>query len=218
MKIIYVASPYAGDVKKNTEFAKQACRYVLEQGHAFFAPHLLYPQLLYDESPWERQAGLDMGFAMLSRCDELWVCGNRISPGMAQEIEQAKTLGMPTRYLYAEQIRSGLKSTYAIWAKATPDSPLAGQSGFLCENRKRLCFQSWQEAASRLQDIQGLCSSAAECKLVTYPGEYASERNMHLETLRNLTLESDSRQDGRTEVEKAHSQSGLDMPGMTGLR
>lgn len=218
MKIIYVASPYAGDVKNNIEFTKQSCRYVLEQGHAFFAPHLLYPQLLYDESPWERQAGLDMGLAMLSRCDELYVCGDRISTGMAQEIKQAKTLGMPIRYLSTEQILNGQKSTYAIWAKATPDSSLSGQSGFLCENRKRLSFPSWQEAASRLQDVQGLCSSAAEFKLVTYPGEYASERNMHLETLRNLTLESDSGQDGRTEVEKAHSQSGLNMPSMTGLR
>jgi hypothetical protein len=218
MKIIYVASPYAGDVKKNTEFAKQACRYVLEQGHAFFAPHLLYPQLLYDESPWERQAGLDMGVAILSRCDELYVCGDQISPGMAQEIDQANTLGIPIRYLSTEQILSGQKSTYAIWAKATPVSSLSGQSGFLCENRKRLSFPSWQEAASRLQDIQGLCSSAAEFKLVTYPGEYASDRNMHLETLKNLILETDSGQDGRTEVEEAPGQRGLDVPGMTGLR
>ena len=98
MKIIYVASPYAGDVRKNTEFAKQACRYVLEQGHAFFVPHLLYPQLLYDESPWERQAGLDMGFAMLSRCDELWAFGERISAGMESEICEAKRLGIPVQY------------------------------------------------------------------------------------------------------------------------
>ena len=60
MKLIYVASPYAGDVERNTAFAKKACRHVLEQGHAFFAPHLLYPQLLDDTDPQERQAGLDI--------------------------------------------------------------------------------------------------------------------------------------------------------------
>ena len=43
MKIIYVASPYAGDTQKNTEFAKKACRHVMNEGHAFFVPHLLYP-------------------------------------------------------------------------------------------------------------------------------------------------------------------------------
>ena len=38
MKLIYVASPYAGDVEKNVDYAKQACRTVMESGNAFFAP------------------------------------------------------------------------------------------------------------------------------------------------------------------------------------
>ncbi|WP_446676540.1 DUF7768 domain-containing protein [Sedimentibacter saalensis] len=48
MKLIYVASPYKGDIKKNIEYAKQACRYILNEGNAFFCPHLLYPQILDD--------------------------------------------------------------------------------------------------------------------------------------------------------------------------
>ena len=95
MKLIYVASPYAGDIEKNTEFARRACRHVMNEGHAFFAPHLLYPQLLNDANPHERQAGLDMGIAMLSRCDELWCYGDHISPGMHLEIEEADRLGIP---------------------------------------------------------------------------------------------------------------------------
>lgn len=97
MKLIYVASPYAGDVEKNTEFAKKACRHVMEQGHAFFAPHLLYPHLLADSIPEERQAGLDMGIAMLPRCDELWCYGDNISVGMHCEMEEADRLGIPVR-------------------------------------------------------------------------------------------------------------------------
>lgn len=97
MKLIYVASPYAGDVEKNIEFAKKACRHVMEQGHAFFAPHLLYPHLLDDNVPEERQAGLDMGIAMLSRCDELWCYGGHISFGMHCEMEEADRLGIPVR-------------------------------------------------------------------------------------------------------------------------
>ena len=46
MKLIYVASPYAGDVERNVEYAKQACRTVMENGHAFLAPHLMYPAVL----------------------------------------------------------------------------------------------------------------------------------------------------------------------------
>ena len=98
MKLIYVASPYAGDVKKNTEFAKRACRHVLlEQGHAFFAPHLLYPAILGDYKPEQRQLGLDMGLAILSRCDEVWCYGDHISLGMHFEIEEAGRLQIPVR-------------------------------------------------------------------------------------------------------------------------
>lgn len=102
MKIIYVASPYAGDIQKNTEFAKRACRHVMNEGHAFFAPHLLYPTILYEHQPEQRQLGLDMGIAMLSRCDELWCYGDRVSPGMSLEIEEAGRLGIPV-YRVMEQ-------------------------------------------------------------------------------------------------------------------
>ena len=97
MKLIYVASPYAGDIEKNTEFAKRACRHAMGEGHVFFAPHLLYPQLLDDSNPQERQAGLDMGLVMLPRCDELWCYGDHISLGMHLEIEEAGRLGIPVR-------------------------------------------------------------------------------------------------------------------------
>ena len=97
MKLIYVASPYAGDIEQNTAFARKACRHVMSEGHAFFAPHLLYPQLLDDSKPQERQAGLDMGLAMLPRYDELWCYGDRISFGMHLEIEEAVRLGIPVR-------------------------------------------------------------------------------------------------------------------------
>lgn len=103
MKLIYVASPYAGDIERNTEFAKKACRHVMSEGHAFFAPHLLYPQLLNDAEPAERQAGLDMGLAMLLRCDELWCYGDRFSYGMCLEIEEAGRLGIPVRRVMEQE-------------------------------------------------------------------------------------------------------------------
>ena len=103
MKLIYVASPYAGDVEKNTKFAKEACRHVMNEGHAFFAPHLLYPAILDDSKPEQRQAGLDMGLAMLEHCDELWCYGERISHGMMQEIQEAERLGIPTRRVLEQE-------------------------------------------------------------------------------------------------------------------
>ena len=95
MKLIYVASPYAGDVEKNVEYAKLACRAVVENGDACFAPHLLYPAILDDSIPEERQAGIKMGLAFLCRCDELWVFGPVISSGMQEEIAAAERLRIP---------------------------------------------------------------------------------------------------------------------------
>ncbi len=58
MKLVYIASPYAGDVQSNTEAAKSYCRAALEEGVVPIAPHLLYPQFLEDSDPAERNLGL----------------------------------------------------------------------------------------------------------------------------------------------------------------
>ena len=97
MKLIYVASPYKGDVQKNIEYAKEACRYVLNQGNAFFCPHLLYPQILDDNNPEERRLGINIGKEFLVKCDELWAFGGHISHGMFEEIEFAKEIGIPVK-------------------------------------------------------------------------------------------------------------------------
>lgn len=103
MKIIYVASPYAGDIEKNTEFAKTVCRFVMNEGHAFFCPHLLYPNILDEQNPQQRQLGLDMGLAMIQNCDELWCFGDHISLGMMAEIEEAQRLSIPTRRVMEQE-------------------------------------------------------------------------------------------------------------------
>ena len=43
-KLIYIASPFAGEIEANIAFAKKACRYAIRQGHTPIAVHLLYPQ------------------------------------------------------------------------------------------------------------------------------------------------------------------------------
>ena len=98
MKLIYVVSPYSGDIGKNTEYARKACRNVMDCGHAFFAPHLLYPFILNDDRPDERRCGMEMGLAVLARCDELWVFGSVVSDGMVTEVREAARLGIPVRY------------------------------------------------------------------------------------------------------------------------
>lgn len=98
-RCVYIASPYAGDVAGNTKFAIECCRHAIKRGQTPIAPHLLYPQMLDDEVPEERTLALMLGRNLLAVCDELWVCGERISSGMAAEIEHAQSLDIPIRYI-----------------------------------------------------------------------------------------------------------------------
>lgn len=104
-KLIYIASPYAGDIEKNVAFAQRACRYAIHQGYIPIAVHLLYPQMLDDGEPAERELGLQLGQQLLRRCDELWVCGDRISSGMAREISEANHLSIPVKNIGAHEIQ-----------------------------------------------------------------------------------------------------------------
>ena len=58
-------------------------------------PHLLYPAILDDAVPEERQAGIGMGLTLLHRCDELWCFGPVVSSGMQAEIAEAERLRIP---------------------------------------------------------------------------------------------------------------------------
>ncbi len=89
-KLIYVASPYRGDVEKNVAYAKECCNFVLEQGCFFYCPHLSLPQILDDTKAEERELALEIGKEMLLRCDEIWVFGFEITEGMFGEIQWAR--------------------------------------------------------------------------------------------------------------------------------
>lgn len=85
------------DWKRNISLAKQACRYAVEKGYVPYAPHLYFPQFLSEDDPAEREMGIIMGLSWLLRCDEVWVCGLRISEGMSREIAKAKEWNKPLK-------------------------------------------------------------------------------------------------------------------------
>lgn len=88
---VYVASAYAGDTAGNIARAVQYCRFAIEKGYLPIASHLLYPQVLSDAVPAERELGLLFGLALLATCQECWFFGE-LSPGMEQEMQEAKRL------------------------------------------------------------------------------------------------------------------------------
>ena len=95
---VYVASRYAGNVEANVKAATRYCRLVIDRGFMPIASHLLYPQILHDDDPAERELGMLFGLALLRDCDEVWVFGE-VSPGVAREIEEAKRLQKRIRFM-----------------------------------------------------------------------------------------------------------------------
>lgn len=96
--IVYICSPYAGDVEANVKAARRYSRFAVEQDYIPIAPHLLFPQFLDDSDPQERQLGLFFGNAIMSKCAEIRVFGSIISAGMEAEIKRAGWKGYRLRY------------------------------------------------------------------------------------------------------------------------
>lgn len=100
--IVYICSPYAGDIAINIQRARQYCRFAVEQGAIPLAMHLLLPQFMDDGDPAERNLALYMNGIVLGKCRELWVFGDTITTGMAREIEKARTKGLMIRHFDKE--------------------------------------------------------------------------------------------------------------------
>ncbi|MBS5784362.1 MAG: hypothetical protein KID04_15990 [Clostridium sp.] len=160
-KLVYICSPYAGDVGKNIEFAKAACRYAMEQNCTPIAVHLLYTQFLDDHDPVQRKAGLHMGRRVLEACDELWLCGNRISTGMAMELKEAQKLGIPVREISAEQIQGGfaMEKKYGIWAMRSAGSVCGAAQSWCKHDGTPIKFDTMEQAKSYAKQLNESCYS-----------------------------------------------------------
>lgn len=99
MKLVYICSPLHGDIMGNIKKANEYCAAAAHFGVVPLAPHTIFTKYLDDNIPDQRERGLAMGLELLSRCDEIWVCGNIITPGMRNEIQFAKEHGIPINYI-----------------------------------------------------------------------------------------------------------------------
>ncbi len=101
--IVYICSPYAGDIGTNVERARLYSRFVVDSGCIPLTVHLLYPQFMYDDDPAERELALRFGNILMGKCAEVWVfAGHGVSNGMASEIAYARRKGYRLRYFDAE--------------------------------------------------------------------------------------------------------------------
>ena len=100
--VVYICSPYAGDVETNVKAAQRYSRFAVDSGYLPIAPHLLFPQFMDDSLGEDRQTAMFMNLVLLSKCAQLWVFGSVRSEGMQQEIKWAKRRHMTIRYFTEE--------------------------------------------------------------------------------------------------------------------
>lgn len=91
MKLVYIAHPYGGK-PENLERARRWLRWAWRSNHddGFLAPWIEGCTALGDRTPESRDRGLEFDQQVVSMCDELWLVGGEISPGMKVEEEAAR--------------------------------------------------------------------------------------------------------------------------------
>ena len=100
-RIVYICSPYRGNVNFNVKRARYYCRFAVNRGFVPLAPHIYFPQFMSEET--EREKAFAMNFELLNICREMWVFG-KITEGMAREIDMAKRQRMKIRYFTEDAI------------------------------------------------------------------------------------------------------------------
>lgn len=96
-KLVYVAGPYRGDIKKNIKNAEKESIELIRQGFDVLTPHKNtagYER--YEDTEITHKTWLDMGLNLLSRCDALYVMKNaESSEGTQAEIAFAFEHNIP---------------------------------------------------------------------------------------------------------------------------
>lgn len=91
MKLVYIAHPYnAPTAEERAENRELAKRWVAFAAHHGFAPIATWITLTELWTERDRSLGLDIDCEIASRCDELWLCGPRVSNGM--KLEHIRTM------------------------------------------------------------------------------------------------------------------------------
>lgn len=87
--IVIVESPFAGDMEANRKYAVRACADCFRRGETPFASHLLYPQVLDELKPKEREQGITAGYEFWGSARTIaFYVDNGWSPGMIRALKR----------------------------------------------------------------------------------------------------------------------------------
>jgi hypothetical protein len=104
-KCVYIAHPLGqGEERaKNIERASKWVAWAALRGVCPMASWIILAGQ-WPETDMYRKLGLAIDLTQIERCDELWLCGPRVSPGMAIERDHALEKGIKVvdqRFMYA---------------------------------------------------------------------------------------------------------------------
>lgn len=89
MRKVVIESPYAGDVQRNTEYARLCLKDSLNRGESPIASHLLLTQVLDDTIPEERELGINAGLHWTDVADaHIFYVDYGLSAGMMQALDR----------------------------------------------------------------------------------------------------------------------------------
>jgi hypothetical protein len=102
--LVIIESPYAGDMVRNTRYAKLCMKDSFDRGEVPFVSHLLYTMVLDDTILSDRRLGMEAGFELVRRSDYSAVYTDYgISDGMKEGIKIAEELGHKIEYRRLEK-------------------------------------------------------------------------------------------------------------------
>lgn len=99
--VVYIAHPVSGNVEENLAAAKQWVAWAAGQGVSPVASYIPLCEVLDDADPANRELGMRCDFAVIERCDEVWLCGGYVSKGMRAEADHAERHGIPVRSIHS---------------------------------------------------------------------------------------------------------------------
>lgn len=94
MKRVYIAHALQGDWRGGVLAAKAYAFAAAKAGHLPVVPYVLMDGILDDTNPEERALGMKLDIDQLRACNEIWLCGQALSPGMLAELDVAIECGL----------------------------------------------------------------------------------------------------------------------------
>lgn len=151
-----IESPFAGNTKKNTEYARAALLDSLRRGEAPIASHLLHTQVLDDGKAEDRLLGMQAGYAWISVAQQMAVYVDRgISDGMRLAVNLALQdgSGQPAVFVRSLRQKFNIRVDYDVWDLICETDKEEGIANILPELRRMVAAELTGLAAD--QEICG---------------------------------------------------------------